>query len=89
MCMMNRFILLIVALLVNVSLSAQQVTASVTMIRPPHISAVETAVSSSMTGLTETTAPSAAGEVGKYIEDGHVIIRKDGKRYSAEGILKK
>jgi len=49
--------------------------------------ALETAVSSSVTKVAEVSAPGTGGETAKYMEKGRVVIRKDGKKYNAEGIL--
>ena len=49
--------------------------------------ALETAVSSNVTKVAEVSAPGTGGETAKYMEKGRVVIRKDGKKYNAEGIL--
>ena len=48
--------------------------------------ALETAVSSSVTGIAETTTPNDVRESGKYVENGQVVIYKNGKKYNTEGI---
>ena len=49
--------------------------------------ALETAISSNITGIAEVSTPNAARSNGKYVENSRVIIHKDGKKYTTEGIL--
>lgn len=48
--------------------------------------ALETAITGSVTGIAETVKANGVRENGKYMEDGQVVIRKDGKTYNTEGI---
>jgi len=48
--------------------------------------ALETAISESVTGIAETAKSGDVRESGKYVENGQVVIYKNGKRYNAEGI---
>lgn len=50
--------------------------------------ALETAISSSITGIAENVKANGVRENGKYMENHHVVIYKNGKRYNAEGIEK-
>jgi hypothetical protein len=47
--------------------------------------ALETAISSSITGIAEVSMPNAVRSDGKYVENSRVIIHKDGKKYTTEG----
>ena len=49
--------------------------------------ALETAISSSVTGIAEKARPNLVRQNGKYMENGHVFIYNNGKRYNAGGIL--
>ncbi len=48
--------------------------------------ALETAVSSSVTGVTDMGESSVGKENGKYMEDNHVVIYGNGQKYNTDGI---
>ena len=48
--------------------------------------ALETVISSSETRVAETRVSNSGADSAKYMENGHVVIRKDGKKYDTEGI---
>ena len=48
--------------------------------------ALETAISDTVTGLSETAAPTDGNRDGKYLENSRLVIRKGDRRYSTEGI---
>lgn len=49
---------------------------------------VPVSVMGSVTGMAETAKPDGAKGNGKYLENGQVVIHKDGQRYNAEGTFK-
>lgn len=49
--------------------------------------ALETAIISSLTGIDDVSALNAVRTSGKYMENSRVIIHKDVKKYTADGVL--
>ena len=82
--MKNYFLMLVGALSFCVTLLAQSGTSSDAMATTRL--ALETAISDTVTGVSETAAPTDGSRDGKYLENSRLVIRKGDRRYSTEGI---